>query len=228
MFPAGPLGAAMLKGLAGEPQGLGGERHVPDATDRFPGTILSAMSESGLALFDTAIGVCGLGWHPAGLLAVQLPEGERDRTLARLERRLPGCSVGTPPAWVAGAIEAIQSLIAGNRIDLGFVALDFARVGRFEGSVLRAARLIPPGRTATYGELAAGLGEPKAAQAVGQALGRNPWPIVVPCHRVTGAGGRAGGFSAPGGAATKLRLLEIEGALAAETLPLFAGARGAD
>jgi len=81
---------------------------------------------------------------------------------------------------------------------------------------------IPPGGTATYGEVAAALGDPGLSRAVGQALGRNPWPIVVPCHRVTAADGRMGGFSAPGGGATKLRLLEIEGALVPESLPLFA------
>jgi methylated-DNA-[protein]-cysteine S-methyltransferase len=87
--------------------------------------------------------------------------------------------------------------------------------------VYACTRAIPPGRTRTYGEIAAALGDPGLSRAVGQALGRNPWPIVIPCHRVTAVDGRAGGFSAPGGAATKLRLLDIEGALAPETLPLF-------
>ena len=85
------------------------------------------------------------------------------------------------------------------------------------------ARAIPPGSTLTYGEIARRLGDPGAAQAVGQAMGHNPWPIVVPCHRVLGAGGKVGGFSAPGGAKTKLRMLEIEGALKPERLPLFGG-----
>jgi methylated-DNA-[protein]-cysteine S-methyltransferase len=100
--------------------------------------------------------------------------------------------------------------------------IDFAGIGAWEASVYRAAVAIRYGATRTYGELAASLGAPGGAQAVGQALGRNPWPIVIPCHRILAADGRTGGFSAPGGAVTKLRLLEIEGALAPATLPLFA------
>ena len=110
-------------------------------------------------------------------------------------------------------------------IDLGSIPIDLKSVGSWEQSVYRAARDIPVGSTITYGTLAERLGDPGKARAVGQALGRNPWPIVIPCHRITAAGGRTGGFSAPGGAATKLKLLEIEGALAAEAMPLFA-ARG--
>ena len=142
--------------------------------------------------------------------------------MQRLERRFPGLAAATPPEWVGEAIDAIRALRSGTPVDLNAVALDFDGAGEFEASVWRAARAIPPGRTVTYGALAAQLGDPQAAQAVGRALGRNPWPIVVPCHRVTAADGRTGGFSAPGGAATKLKLLEIEGALAAESLPLFA------
>ena len=103
-------------------------------------------------------------------------------------------------------------------------ALDLGATGDFERAVYAAARAIPAGTTITYGTLAARVGDPGQARAVGQALGRNPWPIVVPCHRITAADGRMGGFSAPGGTRTKLKLLEIEGALAAETLPLFGGA----
>ena len=179
------------------------------------------MRDSGLASFETAIGVCGIAWRPTGLVGLQLPGGREG--LGRLRRRLPGLAPAPPPPWVEEAIAAIRSLLSGQAVDLGFVPLDFAGLAEFDAAVLRAARAIPPGCTASYGAIAKQLGEPKAAQAVGRALGRNPWPIVVPCHRVTGAGGRAGGFSAPGGTATKLRLLEIEGALAAETLPLFAG-----
>ena len=116
----------------------------------------------------------------------------------------------------------VAAQLRGARVDYSQTPLAFERVGAFEASVYRAALAIPWGETRTYGALAAALGDPGAAQAVGQALGRNPWPIVVPCHRITAADGRAGGFSAPGGAATKLRLLEIEGALAPESLPLFA------
>ena len=178
------------------------------------------MRDSGLTSFETPIGACGIAWRPAGLVGLQLPGGREG--VDRLRRRFPDLAPAPPPPWVEEAIAAIRSLLSGQAVDLGFVPLDFSALAEFDAAVLRAARAIPPGRTVTYGAIAAQVGEPKAAQAVGRALGRNPWPIVVPCHRVTGAGGRTGGFSAPGGTATKLRLLEIEGALAAETLPLFA------
>ena len=180
------------------------------------------MSESGIALFDTPVGACGIAWRPAGLVGILLPGPDRQKTLRRLRHRFPDLTEAPPPDWVTQAIAAIGALLDGNAADLAAVPLDWSRIGGFEASVLRAAREIPPGQTLTYGELAARLGEPGQARAVGQALGRNPWPIVVPCHRVTAAAGRTGGFSAPGGAATKLRLLELEGALAAERLPLFA------
>lgn len=177
------------------------------------------MSDSGIAAFDTVIGTCGIAWHPAGLLGLQLPGRE---PLARLRRRFPELAEAGPPDWVKAAIAGVGSHLAGGRGDLAAIVLDFSTVGTFEASVYRAAREIPAGRTRTYGELAAGLGDIGLSRAVGQALGRNPWPIVIPCHRVVAADGRAGGFSAPGGSATKLRLLEIEGALAPDRLPLFA------
>lgn len=178
------------------------------------------MNESGIAIFDTAIGKCGLAWREGRLAGVQLPEGQ-GRTLARLRRRFADLEPAEAPAWVEQAIGAIRALLGGQAADLSRIPLDLDSVGAFEAAVYRLAQAIPPGSTRTYGELAAELGDPSAARAVGQALGRNPWPIVVPCHRIVGAGGRSGGFSAPGGAGTKLRLLEIEGALSAERLPLF-------
>ena len=180
-----------------------------------------AMIDAGISLFETAIGACGIACRGGRLAGVQLPEGE-GRNLARLRRRFPELAPAEPPAWVVEAVGAIRAHLDGVAADLGAIPLDLDGVGPFEAAVYRAAQAIPPGRTLTYGELAAGLGDPGAARAVGQALGRNPWPIVVPCHRILAADGRAGGFSAPGGAATKLRLLEIEGALAADRLPLFA------
>ncbi len=181
------------------------------------------METSGFALFDTPIGACGIAWTAQGICGVQLPESDRERGLARLARRFPTLA----PADAGEARFAIVRILAhlgGEAVDYCEVKLDFEGVQAFERSVYEAARAIPFGETRTYGGLAAELGEPQAAQAVGQALGRNPWPIIVPCHRITAADGRTGGFSAPGGAATKLKLLEIEGALAAERLPLFAAA----
>ncbi|WP_129792495.1 methylated-DNA--[protein]-cysteine S-methyltransferase [Sphingosinicella sp. CPCC 101087] len=178
------------------------------------------MTESGFILFDTAIGRCGLAWSPAGLKAVQLPEASDGKGLERL-KQFRDLEPGEPPAWVAQAVASIRAHLASGRVDLSGIELDYSAVPPFEASVYREARRIPAGSTLSYGELASRLGDRNQARAVGQALGRNPWPIVIPCHRVTASAGRTGGFSAPGGTATKLKLLEIEGALAAETLPLF-------
>ena len=178
------------------------------------------MSAPGFALFDTALGACGLAWGERGLAGVMLPEIDGGRLRERLTRRHPGAAEAPPPAPIARAIEAITALLAGEPRDLKEIALELDRVGAFEQRVYGVAREIPPGLTLTYGEVAARVGEPGAAQAVGRAMGRNPWPIVVPCHRVVGAGGRAGGFSAPGGARTKLRMLQIEGGMT-RGLPLF-------
>lgn len=179
------------------------------------------MSRSGFALFETAIGRCGLAWGPDGLAGVQLPEASVAVTIARLWRRFPGRETATPPPDAADAIARITAFLAGAADDLRDLELDLTGVGAFDRAVYAAARAIPAGTTITYGTLAAGLGDPAQARAVGQALARNPWPIIVPCHRITAAEGRTGGFSAPGGTATKLKLLEIEGALRVETLPLF-------
>ena len=183
---------------------------------------VALMSESGFALFDTPIGLCGIAWRPAGLAGLQLPEANEAAARARLRQRFPGLAAAAPPPWVEEAIAAVRRQLGGERVDLTGLPLDLSGVGDFEVRVYRVAQAIPPGRTRTYGALAAELGDAGQARAVGQALGRNPWPIVVPCHRITAAEGRTGGFSAPGGATTKLRLLEIEGALAPDSLPLFA------
>lgn len=180
------------------------------------------MSTSGFALFETPIGVCGIAWSEGGLLATRLPEADAARVRSSLVRRYPGLvELAMPPA-VAAVAERIAGHLGGERVDYSDVALDQDGVGDWERIVYRAAAAIPSGETRTYGELARALGRPEAAQAVGQALGRNPWPVVVPCHRILAADGKTGGFSAPGGARTKLRLLEIEGALAPASLPLFA------
>jgi methylated-DNA-[protein]-cysteine S-methyltransferase len=155
------------------------------------------------AIFDTALGRCAIVWGPRGIAAVELP-GSR--------RALRGASEAPPPPEVAGAIEAIVALLDGDRRDLNAIAVDMDGVGEFERRVYDAARAVPAGETVTYGEIAARIGERGAAQAVGRALGRNPFPIVVPCHRVVAADGSLRGFSAPGGIETKRRMLAIEGA----------------
>ena len=170
------------------------------------------MTSHGFTLFDTAIGRCGIAWGARGVAAVQLPEGRDPETRARLIRRLPDAREAPPPPDVQRALDGITTLLRGEATDLSGVALDMERVPPFHRRVYEVARTIPPGTTLSYGEVAARLGAPGAARAVGQALGRNPFAIVVPCHRVLAAGGKVGGFSANGGIAAKLRLLSIEGA----------------
>jgi methylated-DNA-[protein]-cysteine S-methyltransferase len=174
------------------------------------------------ALFATAIGPCGIAWGSGGILAVLLPEESEAATRARLLRKLPDAVEAPPPLGVRRAIDGIVALLAGEARDLSGVELDMGKVPAFNRRVYEVARTIGPGRTLSYGEIAKRLGDPALARDVSQALGQNPFPVVVPCHRVLAAGGRLGGFSARGGAATKLRLLEIEGALRAEAPTLFA------
>ncbi len=177
----------------------------------------------GFALFDTAIGLCGVAWNARGLTGVMLPLTEGGDPRSRLARRHPGAVEAEPPPAVAAAIEGMQALLRGEKRDLLEVKLDDGEVAPLAAQVYAISRAIPPGQTLTYGDIARRLGDVSLSRAVGQALGANPWPIVVPCHRILAAGGGKGGFSAPGGADTKLRMLEIEGALAPETLPLFGG-----
>ena len=164
------------------------------------------------ARFDTALGRCAIAWGERGIAVVELPGSDDRSTRRRIERALPGAVEATPPADVARAIEEIVALIDGEPRDLASVALDMEDVGEFERRVYETARTVPPGETITYGEIADRIGERGAAQAVGRALGRNPFPLVVPCHRVLAADGSLRGFSAPGGIETKRRMLAIEGA----------------
>jgi methylated-DNA-[protein]-cysteine S-methyltransferase len=170
------------------------------------------METTGYTLFDTALGACGIAWGPRGVVSVQLPDADERALRRRIRRAVPDAAEAVPPADVARAIEEIVALLEGEPRDLSAVVLDMERVPEFNRRVYAVARAIPPGETLTYGEVAERIGERGAAQAVGQALGRNPFPIVVPCHRVLAAGGGLGGFSAPGGVATKRRMLAIEGA----------------
>jgi methylated-DNA-[protein]-cysteine S-methyltransferase len=169
------------------------------------------MTSHGFALFDTAIGRCGIAWGERGVVGVQLPEADQLKTRLRMRRRFPDALEAPPPSEVARAIDAIVAHLGGEPRDFSAVALDLEQVPPFERRVYQVARTIPAGATLTYGDIAARIGVSGDARDVGQALGRNPFPIVVPCHRVLAAGGKVGGFSANGGIATKLRLLSIEG-----------------
>jgi methylated-DNA-[protein]-cysteine S-methyltransferase len=174
------------------------------------------------ALFNTPVGFCGIAWLQGGIVGVQLPEiGDAEHTRARLSKSFPQSEEASPPAHIREAIARITALLSGQHDDLQDITLDMSHLPEFHQTVYRITRAIPPGQTLTYGEVAKRSGEPNAARAVGQALGRNPFAPVVPCHRVLAAGKHLGGFSASGGVATKLRLLQIEGAMAASQQNLF-------
>jgi methylated-DNA-[protein]-cysteine S-methyltransferase len=170
------------------------------------------MTAEGFALFETAIGSCGIAWAVRRLVGTQLPETAGvGATRARMQRRFPDTAEVSPPAPVADAIEAIRALLSGGHNDLSSIELDLDALPPFERRVYELARTIPAGKTLTYGDVAKALGDSGSARAVGQALGRNPFAPVVPCHRVVAASGTMHGFSAGGGVATKLRMLRIEG-----------------
>jgi methylated-DNA-[protein]-cysteine S-methyltransferase len=169
-------------------------------------------SSCGFTLFATDIGDCAVAWNALGLTGVWLPEASAGRLRLRIARRRPRIPEKAPPASVAEAIVRITRLVGGERADLLEVRLDESRLSAFDRSVYAEARRIAPGRVITYAELAKRVGDGASARAIGQSLGRNPFPIVVPCHRIVAADGALGGFSAPGGAATKRRLLAIENA----------------
>ena len=179
------------------------------------------MTTQGFALFDTVIGRCGLAWGDRGLIGVQLPEATPGAAWARLRKRFPDAVEVEPPPEIEVVIDRIRDLLAGGRDDLADIVLDLEGQSAFHLRVYAIARAIPPGETSTYGEMARAMGEPGAARAVGKALGENPWPIVVPCHRVLGSSGSMGGFSAPGGSTTKARLLTIEKAKTSAVPTLF-------
>jgi methylated-DNA-[protein]-cysteine S-methyltransferase len=179
------------------------------------------MTGQSFAVFDTPIGPCGIVWGERGISGVQLPMGSEDKTRKRIHQRNGNISEQAPTAEVRSAIEAIVGLLAGKPNDLSGIVLDLDGVPEFDRGVYDIARTIPPGKTMTYGDIAKKLGGVELSRDVGQALGHNPCPIVVPCHRVLAAGNKPGGFSANGGVVTKLKMLQIEGAAVNHTPSLF-------
>lgn len=175
----------------------------------------------GYALFETALGKCGIAWGPRGITAVQLPEARDSGTRERLALRAPKGSEAPLPDDVRHATEQIAALLRGEKAELDALRLDMEGLPAFHKRVYEAARKIPAGETLSYGALAERMGSPGSARPVGQALGKNPFAIVVPCHRVLAASGRVGGFSANGGVTTKLRILAAE--QASQARGLFAG-----
>jgi methylated-DNA-[protein]-cysteine S-methyltransferase len=166
----------------------------------------------GFALFDTEIGRCGIAWGEHGLLGVQLPEANDVQTRARIQQKAPGAQETAPPPEIQCACDAMARLLKGETSDLSFISVDMSHLPEFNRKVYDIARTIQPGETLTYGDIATRLGDKLLARSIGQALGQNPFPIVIPCHRVLAANGKTGGFSANGGVTTKFRMLAIEGA----------------
>ncbi len=171
------------------------------------------MNDFSYVLFDTVLGRCGVAWGPKGVRAVSFAETSDEATVKRLLRRAPGAVAAAPSMEIAALIEDIKALFKGEPRDLSHAPLDWEGVGDFEREVYKLSLQIKPGEAKTYGDLAKALGDVAKSRRVGQALGRNPFPIVVPCHRIVGADGAMTGFSAPGGAELKRKLLKIEGAI---------------
>ena len=179
------------------------------------------MTNQHFALFDTRIGLCAIACGPRGINGTQLPMGGEQKIRTRISQRHADAIEAEPTAEVQQAIDRIVKLLAGEPDDLTDIPLDLDGVPDFNRGVYEIARAIPPGKTITYGDIAKQLGGVQLSRDVGQALGRNPCPIVVPCHRVLAAGNKPGGFSANGGVVTKLKMVEIEGALVNHTPSLF-------
>jgi len=175
----------------------------------------------GLALFDTALGWAGIAWGEAGIARVQLPDASAADTRARMRRLCVGVPEREPPPEVQAVVDGVTRLLAEGSGDLSQVRLDWSAVPDFHRRVYEIALAIPPGRTLSYGDIAMRLGDVALSRAVGQALGRNPFAPVVPCHRVLGAGGKMTGFSASGGVTTKQRMLLIENARLGSEPDLF-------
>jgi methylated-DNA-[protein]-cysteine S-methyltransferase len=177
------------------------------------------MKNTNYCLFETPLGACGIAWREIAdpgsqtvVTAVQLPETTPQATKSRIARKSGLNQPGAPPREIEEVIEKIRKHLQGEVQDFRSIALDLEGVTPFFRHIYEVTRQIPPGQTRTYGEIAKAVGHPAAAQEVGQAMAKNPVPIIVPCHRVSAAGGKLGGFSAPGGPATKAKLLAIEGA----------------
>lgn len=160
-------------------------------------------------IFDTALGAFGLGWTEAGLARVLLPGDDREAMAERLART--GARPGPPPIWVQRLMDRIDDYASGENVDFSDMALDLSGVPEFHRRAYRLLLTYGWGQVTTYGEMARALGDVGLSRAVGQAMGANPMPLVIPCHRVLASNGKPGGFSAPGGAESKLRMLALEG-----------------
>ena len=165
-------------------------------------------------LFPTVLGTCGLAWNELGLTRFQLPEANEGKMEHKLTGHERSSSSHIPrPPWVRRLIEKVQQHLEGKLQDFAAIPLDWSQVSDFQRAVYAQLAAIPPGSKISYGELARRIGhEASAARAVGVAMATNPWPLIVPCHRVVSASGKMTGYSASGGIRTKTRLLVLEGA----------------
>jgi methylated-DNA-[protein]-cysteine S-methyltransferase len=179
------------------------------------------MAGRGYSVFDTAVGRCGIVWSEAGVVGVQLPEAREIETRRRLFQLYPGAHEMRPPLNVEIAIEGMVALLRGQPVDLAEIVLDMNGIPNFSRRVYEFTRTVPWSETRTYGEVAAGMRMPSAAQAVAQAIGKNPFMLIVPCHRVLEAGHYADKISPNGGSISKRRLLSIEGAISPGSQTLF-------
>jgi methylated-DNA-[protein]-cysteine S-methyltransferase len=187
-----------------------------------PAGVVGVMAGCGYTIFDTGIGRCGIAWGDLGVVGVQLPEAREIETRGRMLRQYPDArELRRPPLNVEMAIEGIGALLRGQPSDLTDVTLDMTGIHAFNQRVYELARKVPRGETRTYGEIAIRLGAPGAVHSVAQAIGRNPFMIIVPCHRVLEAGGYADKISPSGGVISKRRLLSIEGAGSPSSKTLF-------
>ncbi|MBX3532966.1 MAG: methylated-DNA--[protein]-cysteine S-methyltransferase [Xanthobacteraceae bacterium] len=168
------------------------------------------MSAQQFAIFDTALGHCGIVWTNRGIAGVNLPEGSEEKTRARVKKRFPEAEEAAASPEIQKIIDEVIALVAGEKIDFSHVTLDHAPLPEFSKRVYEIVCTIPIGHTLTYGDIAKKLGDVSLSREVGQAMGKNPTPIIMPCHRVVAASGKTGGFSAPGGVDTKMKLLSIE------------------
>ncbi|MEQ9436903.1 methylated-DNA--[protein]-cysteine S-methyltransferase [Hyphomonas sp.] len=180
-------------------------------------------AEARFHLFDTAIGPCGLAWSSAGLVQVQLPEASEAATESRLGRNAAASWSDALPPDISDCEARMRAYFGGVETDFSDITLDLSRANEFTKRVYAELRKVGWGQNTSYGALAKKLGEPGAARAVGAAMGKNPWPLIVPCHRVLAASGKIGGFSAYGGRATKRHMLQLERADADGAAPMLPG-----
>jgi methylated-DNA-[protein]-cysteine S-methyltransferase len=163
-------------------------------------------------VFATKHGFCGIAWNDVGVTRLQLPARTADACERGLLRKAPGAVPGAPNDDVRVIIDAVKRYFEGDAVEFSDVRLDLPQIDGFSQAIYSALRQVGWGRTTTYGTLAKELNAgPEAARDVGQAMANNPIPLIIPCHRVLAAGNKVGGFSAPGGAAAKMRMLELEG-----------------